>query len=222
MFRKRPACAALGIVAAVIVHATAAAQQSPAFGPPVDTAGLAHGRPGATMEVLYERTIFNVDVLRLALRFGNETAAELERILRSAPSEALEDSIAQTALAATDVLVTSRFLRNVSLDQFLDGLRDSLEDALRAGIISMEAHRAILADVDAQYAPLRGTGIQKGDVMWYRVKGDTLHVAFQRVDGQVPVEERSVGPERRLGLLGGYLAPGSDFREGLVRSLLEP
>jgi hypothetical protein len=213
--------AAMGVLAAVIAPTVAVAQQEPSVRPPVDTTGLAYDRPGAIMEMLYERTIFNVDVLTLTLRFGTETATELERLLGSPPSEALEDSIARIALASTDVLVTSRFLRNASLDQFLDGLSDSLEKALEAGFISTEAHQAILADVEVQYAPLREEGIREGDVMWYRIKGDTLHLAFQRVDGGVPVEERPVGAERRIGLLAGYLAPGSDFREGLIRSVLD-
>jgi hypothetical protein len=218
--RKHLRRAAVGVAAVVVAPTLVSAQQESSLAPPVDTTGLAHDRPGATMEMLYERTIFNVDVFYLTLRFGSETAASVERLLLSPPSEALVDSIARIALASTDVLVTSRFLRNVSLDQFLEGLRDSLERALRAGLISTEARRAILADVDVQYEPLRDEGIRKGDVMWYRIKGDTLHLAFQRTDGQVPVEERPVGAERRMGLLGGYLAPGSDFREGLIRSVL--
>lgn len=195
------------------------AAQSPAGPPPVDTSGLAHG-PFSTMEMLYERTIFNVDVLTLTLRFADETAAELERLAEGrSPSDALADSLARTALEAQDVLVKSRFERGVSLEQFLGGLRDGLDRAREAGLITGEAHRTILADVSVQYEPLADRGIEEGEIMWYRIRGDSLHVAFQALDGSVPVEERPVGPERRMGVLGGYLAPGSDFREKLIRSL---
>jgi len=217
---KSSTWAVIVLSAGMLVPTSAGAQRTPPVAPPVDTAGLAHDRPGAVMEMLYERTFFNVDVLDLTLRFGPDAASELERVLESAPPEALEDSIALAALSATDVLVASRFLRGVSLAQFLDGLRESLDRAFDAGLISAEAHRAILMDVDVQYEPLREGGIRAGDVMWYRIKGDTLHLAFQRADGRVLVEERPVGPERRMGVLGGYLAPGSDFREGLIRSVL--
>ena len=203
--------------------ASALAQEDFGRAPPVDTTGLAQGA-GSTMEMLYERTIFNIDVLRLTLRFGEDTAAEIASLLpdapSGAPSDALADSLAVVAMAARNVLVRSRFLRDVSLEQFLDGLRKSLDGARRAGLVSAEAHRLILDEVEEQYEPLREEGIRRGDAMWYRIRGDTLHLAFQRVDGGVPVEGTPIGPERRMGVLGGYLAPDSDFREELLRSVM--
>lgn len=197
------------------------ARAQPAGPPPVDTTGLASG-PWSTMEMLYERTIFNVDVLTLTLRFGPETASELKRLVRGREyGDALADSVARVALEAHDVLVKSRFERNVGLDQFLDGLRDSLGKAREAGFLTEEERRTIEADVNVQYRPLEDRGIRDGEVMWYRIRGDSLHVAFQTLDGSVLVDERPVGPERRMGVLGGYLAPGSDFREKLIRSLFD-
>jgi hypothetical protein len=172
------------------------------------------------MEMLYERTIFNVDVLRLTLRFGPETARELESVARDRSlSDELEDELALTALRAREAVVRSRFLRDVSLDQFLDGLRESVANARERGLISAREEEAILSDTEEQYAPLRDRGIREGEMMWYRISGDTLDVAFQALDGEVLIRSTPVGPERRLAVLGGYLARGSDFREDLVRSL---
>lgn len=187
--------------------------------PPVDTTGLAQGA-WATMEMLYERTIFNVDIFRLHLEFGPETADSLQALAVGREySSALADSLAETALRSRNVLIRTRFLRDVGLDQFLDGLRDNLRNAREQGLLTREDEETIARETVEQYAPLEDRGIREGETMWYRIRGDSLHVAFQTRDGSIPVEQRPVGPERRLSVMAGYLAPGSDFREKLVRSL---
>lgn len=40
-----------------------------------------------------------------------------------------------------------------------------------------------------------------------------------RAGGETLADTRGLDPLRRISILGRYLAPGSDFREGLVRSL---
>lgn len=186
---------------------------------PVDTTGLASG-PTATMEMLYERTIFRVDVMRLTLRFGPETAGELGRIAGGREyGGPVADSVARAAVGSRNVLVRSRFVRDVSFGQFMEGLRRNLGNARDAGFLSSEEYRTIMSDIESQYEPIRGRGIRDGETMWYRVRGDTLHVALQTLDGSVLIDRRPVGPERRRAVLGGYLAPESDFREELIRSL---
>ncbi|HSM08267.1 MAG TPA: hypothetical protein VLA33_04535, partial [Gemmatimonadota bacterium] len=63
-------------------------------------------------------------------------------------------------------------------------------------------------------------GIRSGDRMLQRVRGDTLRTVYEGADGEVLLDQVDVGPERRLAVLGGYFAPGSDFRQGLVESVL--
>ncbi|MEJ2541568.1 MAG: hypothetical protein P8188_16650 [Gemmatimonadota bacterium] len=205
------------IVLLTAVLARSAPAQVPP--PPVDTTGLAQG-PFATMEMLYERTIFNVDVLRLQVDFDPGTASELSSLVTGREyDEALAEQVVEVALAAPDVLVRSRFLRDVSLDQFLDGMGDNLRNARDKGYLTADEESLISRETRAKYAVLAGRGIQEGEVMWYRIRGDSLHVALESNDGEVLVEDRPVGPERRLAVLGGYLAPDSDFREQLIRSL---
>ncbi|MEX2530487.1 MAG: hypothetical protein WD960_06915 [Gemmatimonadota bacterium] len=193
--------------------------QTGKMAPPVDTTGLAEG-PWASMEMLYERTIFNVDIFRLHLTFGPETADSLQALAAGRRYDgALADSLAHVALRSRNVLVRTRFLRDVGLDQFLDGLRDNLRNAREEGLLTREEEETIARETAEQYAPLADRGIREGETMWYRIRGDSLHVAFQARDGSVPVEQRPVGPERRLSVMAGYLAPGSEFREKLLRSL---
>lgn len=185
---------------------------------PVDTAGLAEG-PYAGMSMLYERTFLQVDVLRLWMRFGPETSRELEELARAGAGEA---RLAEAAMASRNALIHSRFLRHVSLDQFLEGVHDNLDLVERAGLIDAAQHATIRTAVDTQYAVLIERGIREGDEQWYRVRGDTLDVVLRATTGEVLLSDRVVGPERRLAVLGGYLANGSDFRAKLVASLGRP
>lgn len=189
---------------------------------PVETRGLASG-PYASMEMLYERTILRVNVLHLTLRFDPDTAQRLERLAAgNRYHAALAETVVDTALEATDVLVRTRFLRAVSLGQYLDGIRGNLADARVAGYLTPEEETAIGAGIGEEYEPLRDRGIRAGDTVWYRVRGDRLDVVLEAANGDQPLEITVEGPEHRRAVLGGYLAPGSDFREPLVRSLFSP
>ena len=186
---------------------------------PVDTTGLS-SIPGADMEMLYERTLFRVDVLQLSLRFGEDTADQLTRMVAGRDyDEDLAVSVTDRALQARDVLVRSRFLRDVSLEQFLDGVRDNLRDARDAGLLTTDEQQRIVAGVATSYQPLRESGIRAGETVWYRIHGDRLQVAFQALDGSLTLDLSFEGSEHRRAILGGYLAPASDFRDGLIRSL---
>ncbi len=185
----------------------------------LDTASVGR-EPYAAMHTLLEKTIFKVDVLTLDVRFGSETAHRLERLVKSGRySDSLADSIASVAIDARDAWARLRFKRGISLDQFLNGIRDNLTRALRAGIIDSASYATISEDLPVWYHFLADDGISKGDEMLYRIRGDTLHTAYRTAAGKVLLEQTDTGAERRLSLLGGYFAPKSDFRKGLIKSL---
>ena len=186
-----------------------------------DTAGLATG-PFSAMEMLYEATIFNVDVFTLRIRLDDGTRDRLQATARERDwSDALEDEMAQAVMEARDALVSSVFHRDVGLDRFLDGMGDNIRKAREAGLITREEEARILADSGEQFAPLRERGIREGDTFRYRVRGDSLRVVFQDRDGSPLGSAVRVGPERRISLLASYMAPGSEFREKLLRPLVE-
>lgn len=189
---------------------------------PVDTTGLADG-PFATMAMRYERTIFNVDILELEVGFDDGTAQTFSSLIQGRRyDDALAQRVVDAALVAPDVMVRTQFLRDVSLDQFLGGMRDNLRNARESGYLTEDEESLIARETTEGYSVLEDRGIRKDEVMWYRIRGDTLHVAFVALDGEVLVEDWPVGPERRMAVLGGYLAEGSDFREKLIRSLFQP
>ncbi len=177
------------------------------------------------MGMLLEKSIFQVDVLRLEVRFGPETATRLDSLVAassgSSPPNDLADSVAAIAFEARDALTRLEFLRDVGLDRFLEGIRDNLRRAEEGGLISREQFEGISQDLPAWYAFLEDRGILSGDRMLQRVRGDSLRTVYISAVGDTLFDQTDVGSHRRLAVLGGYFAPGSDFREGLVESLLE-
>ena len=211
--------------ARLLVPVVAALVASPLLGQSlpsvsIDTTDLGTG-PAARMHMLLERTIFRVDVLTLDIRFGPAATDRIERLLAgSIDSGSLADSIAAAALAADDALARLEFQRDVRLGQFLGGIRDNLRRATRAGIVTPAEFRSISSDLPGWYAFLNERGIRSGDRMLQRVRGDTLRTVYVGADGETLLDQVDVGPAHRLAVLGGYFAPGSDFRKGLVESAL--
>ncbi|MFW6084069.1 MAG: hypothetical protein ACODAA_02545 [Gemmatimonadota bacterium] len=177
------------------------------------------------MAMLLEKTIFQVDVLELEVRFGPEATTRLDSLIAaSSPSErpdGLTDSVAAIALEARDALTSLEFLRDVGLDRFLEGIRDNLRRALEGGLITAEEFEGIARALPGWYDFLRDRGIRSGDRMLQRVRGDSLRTVYISAAGDTLLDQTDRGSHRRLAVLGGYFAPGSDFREGLVDSLLD-
>jgi hypothetical protein len=186
---------------------------------PLDTTYLDSGEH-ARMHMLLEKTIFQVDVLFLDIRLGAREAARLQSILAGREySDELADSVAAVALDSRSAWARIEFKRDVSLEQFLDGIRKNLGRAEDAGIVTPEEYEDIVASLPRWYAFLVGGQIRSGDQMLYGIRGDTLHTVFRGAEGDILLDQVDVGPQRRLAVLGGYFAPKSDFRESLVRSL---
>jgi hypothetical protein len=175
--------------------------------------------PSLTTRTLMEKTIFKVDVLTLELWLGPETVARLAPVLPVTDDDASREAAARIALDSRDAWAELIFRRNVSLDQFLGGIDENMRRARDAGLLGSEGYDRVAVELPRSYAPLAAGGITKGDRILYRVRGDTLRTVYQRVDGEVVVDQTDIGPERRLSLLGSFFVEGSDFREGLVATL---
>lgn len=210
--------ATLAAVVAVCLLAGPAVAQEPAL----DTASLGSG-PYAEMAMVYERgfLFIRVDVLSLRIRYGDPTAARLRQIGESdLPEPTRRDSAARVAAEATDAFARIRFLRGVTREQFLEATRENLERASEEGFVDPQSASRIAEDLPGWFAFLRDRDILEGDRLLYRIRGDTLRTLFIGGDGGALLDQTDVGPERRRAVLGGYLAPGTDFREGLLDSLL--
>lgn len=218
MTLRRPACAA--IAAGLLLPGLAPAQTTE-LAVPVDTTGLARG-PYAQASMLLEKTLFKVDVLGLELRFDPATRDRLRSAAadgREGRNDERDQALADAATHASGAWARIRFHRDIRLGQFVDAARESLAEARKAGYIDTVAESQIGRSLPHWYAFLAERKIRKGDEMHYRIRGDTLRTVYVGRDGDVLLDQLDVGPERVGSVLGGYFASGSDFREGLLRSL---
>ncbi|MGH7546504.1 MAG: hypothetical protein ACREKI_10010, partial [Gemmatimonadota bacterium] len=167
----------------------AAAFATQDLAPPLDTASLAEG-PYARMHMLWEKTLLKVDVLTLDVRVGPETEERLRAIAAGrADSRARADSLAAAAIDARDAFISIRFERDVSLGQFLDGVRDNLRHARDAGIIDAAAYDTITAGLPRWFGFLAERGIRDGDRILYRIRGDTLRTVYVAREGGVRLDQ---------------------------------
>jgi len=192
-----------------------------AQGTAMDTTSLAVGRYSEASALL-EKTLLRIDVARLRIRFDTETALGLGSLLEGHPrSDPLADAAVGLVLQTRDAWASLSFQRNVSFDRFVDGILDGVHAARDAGLLDPAFAQSLSDSLPLWYSPLRERGVKDGDTMVYRIRGDSLHTVFRTIDGQNLVDQIDVGPQPRLSVLGGFLAPGSDFRNGLLNSIFD-
>lgn len=173
-----------------------------------------------TMRMLLEATIFRIDVLTLEVHIAGATADRIRTLTGSGGrTEQAVDSVSDLAADATRAYARLDFLRDISLDRFLGAVRENADRAAEADYIDPETAAFIQASLPEWYAFLEGRGIEEGDRMEYFIRGDTLTVHYASASDSLLMNQTDVGPERRRSVLGGYFAPGSDFRDGLLDDL---
>jgi hypothetical protein len=175
--------------------------------------------PFGHMHMLFERTIFNVDVLTLDVCFDSATAETVAVHARGGRTDAGDDAIAAAAIDAPDALGRIRFLRGVSKGQFLDGIRDEQEKAVRAGLLADSTFRMIGDSLPVWFDFLDDRGIHDGDRIVYVFRDDSLRTVYHGEDGTVLLDRTDVGKQRRTSVLATWFAPRSDFRRPLLESL---
>lgn len=233
--RRTPAAGIRSLAAAVAIAvamavapvggedgAPADAAETDRAGPPQqsDTTELATG-PYSRMETLLERTIFQVNVVRLTVRYDSATTARIRGLVEGREySSSLADSVAAAVLGARRVDAYVQFVRDIGLDRFLRSVRENMAKARDAGMLADSAFRRFEGQLPGWYSALDERGVRDGDVTEYQIRGDSLWVVYRSAAGDTLISRTDVGEQHRRAVLGGYLAPGVDFREGLVRSLL--
>lgn len=178
--------------------------------------------PHSQLETILEKTFLNVDVLRLKVLLSAETTKKMNAVLQVKNStQNTEEELATISGHAEEAVASIEFLRSVFLSQFLQGIQDNLILAKKAGYISQTDYQMISNGLPTWYAFLNERGIHKGDLMFYKIDKNTLRVIYKSNDGKILLDQTDTGPERRLSVLGSYFAPGSDFRTGLIQSIME-
>lgn len=183
-----------------------------------------HSAAPAHMSMTYEKGFLfvQVDVLDLDIRLGQESGEVIRELAsRRKIDSAIADSIATLAIGSRDALITITFLRNIGLDRFISEARKTTRRVWERGIIDKEEYDRVDRDLPSWYRSLEERGIRKGDRMFYRIQDDRLHTVFQDEAGHLFVDQVDEGSGPRRSVLGGYFVDGSDFRDPLIRSLVD-
>lgn len=207
--------AAAALFAAVVVAAAPASAQTAA----VDTSGLAAG-PYSTMHAKVERTIFNVDVIRVVVRFDQPTQQRIASLARGKSfSTAISKQIAVAASQAPNAFAQTTFLRNVSVDEYVREASKDLARAAKAGMLSQSDYQAAVSDLRKDFASIKARGFHEGDRLLYRVRPDSVRKVVVSSDGKVLVDKTATGSGRAHAVLDAYFAPGSTLRDRLIKSI---
>jgi hypothetical protein len=180
---------------------------------------LAQGKY-SRMHMLLEKTLLKIDVALIDVAVDAKTQAALKAAAQGkSHSSALEGQLAKIALGTDDAVIQLKFVRDVSLDQWIDGVRESLVKAEQAGLLQASLRKEVSAGLPKWFAAVKPTGFKNGDRILYRVKADGLRSVVITKGGKVIVDRTDSGADKPDMVLASYFAPGTDYRELLIRSL---
>jgi hypothetical protein len=210
--------AAAVLMTLVVLTANRAAVPS---APDLQEDRLATG-PYSRMHMLLEKTVFAVDVLTVEVRVDSATQGRLRTLAQQhGGSDALMGRLAEAAVHADEVFIRLEFKRDVSLNRWVAAVRESLDKARHAEIIDESTFRHVSDNLPVWFHGIAERGFRYGDQILYRGYPDRLRTVLVTAEGKVLLDQSDAGTAPRLALLGGYFAPGTDFREPLIRSLLQ-
>jgi len=189
--------------------------------PSLDAGDLGQG-PYAAMHMRLQKTILKINVADIDVRVDKATQARLAELARGkAYSEGLEQQLAPVAIGAARAVVQMQFVRDVPLNRWIGVVRDNLEQARDAGLITKDVEQKVGDGLGGWFAALKDRGYVKGDRLLYAVAPDALRTVVVSAGGQVLIDFTERDPGGRRVVLSSYFAPKSDFREPLLRSLVE-
>ncbi|NJD10643.1 MAG: hypothetical protein FIB01_09490 [Gemmatimonadetes bacterium] len=214
---RRSCRSLLGRLLPLVLVAMLAAARSGAAQSPADGLGRTQW---SYMHTLFQRTFLKVDVLTIDVCFDAPTAQRFATVAGRGPlTGAAADTITRAALAGARAQGRIEFLRTISLDEFLDGVAEDMQKAVKARVLGDSIYKAVVAGLPASYAFLEKRRIRKGDQLVYDMAGDTIRTRYIGADGTVLLDELAVARQRRNSPLATWFTPGSAYRSGLLQSL---
>jgi hypothetical protein len=187
--------------------------------PSLTAPDLAQG-PFSSMRMLLEKTFLKVDVAWIDVRVGKRMQAELSRLAKGrAYSDALESELAKVMVEADHAVIQLAFVRDVSLERWMDGVRESVEKAVRAKLVSAELGRKVHDGLPQWFKAIEAEGLHEGDRILYEARPGMLRTVVVTRAGRVLVERTDKDPASTRVLLASFFAPGTDYRSLLLTSL---
>jgi hypothetical protein len=189
--------------------------------PSFESPDLARG-PFSSMRMLLEKTFLKVDVATIDVRVGKREQGELAKLASGRKySAALEGELAKAVLRSDHALIQLAFLRDVSQARWIDGVRDSLDSANRAGLISLAQRKSVSDGLPQWFKALEQDGFHEGDRVLYELGPGVLRTVVVTRSGKLLVDRVDKGQDVPRLVLASYFAPGTDYRSQLLESLFQ-
>jgi len=213
----RSLAVALGLTAVLLAPALMAGGALPSL----DAPELAQG-PYSSMHMLLQKTVLKIDVATVDVRVDKPTQAHFAELARGQQySYPLDAQLASAAIAAPHAVVQMQFVRDVPLNRWIGVVRDNLELAREAGLITKDIEQKVSNAIPQWFAPLAERGYQKNDRLIYSITPDSLRTVVVSAGGQLLLDLSDHEAGARRVVMASYFAPKSDTREPLIRSLVE-
>ena len=178
--------------------------------------------PYAAMHMLLQKTVLNIKVATIDVRFDKGTQGRFAQLAGGksyAPD--LGHQMALAAIDARHAVVVMQFQRDIPLNRWIGVVKDNLEQARKAGLITREVEQRVGNSLAEWFGALKDRGYEKDDRLIYAVMPDSVRSVVVSKGGQVFVDRVDQGHEGRRVVLGSYFATGSEFREPLLKSMFE-
>lgn len=176
--------------------------------------------PYARMHMLLEKTVLRIDVAEIEVAVDSATRDRLSAAaVGRAHSPELEAELAAIALSTKEAVIEMKFLRRVSLMQWIDGVRDSIAQAKAAGLVDAALAKRVSDGLPRWFSAAERGGFAVGDSVLYRISPDGLRTVIVRKGGTVVVDRTDPGRDKCDLVLATYFAPGTPYRTPLLRSL---
>jgi len=215
--RRRKLLTATGAPLLAVLMAGAALAGAPL--PPTEGGDLGSG-PFATMHMLLQKTVLNINVATIDVRFDKGTQGRFAQIATGKGySPDLGHQLALAALDAKHAVVEMKFKRDIPLNRWIGVVKDNLEQARKAGLITKDVEQRVGGALADWFGALKDRGYEKDDRLIYAVMPDSVRSVVVSTGGQVFVDRVDTGHEGRRVVLGSYFATGSEFREPLLKSM---
>ena len=96
------------------------------------------------MHMLLQKTILKINVADIDVRFDKPTQARFAELARGkAYSDGLEQLLALVAIDAARAVVQMQFKRDIPLNRWIGVVRDNLEEARKAGLITRDVEQRV-------------------------------------------------------------------------------
>jgi len=220
MRRSTPMLFAASAATALLATLSAGVPLAAAL-PALEGGDLGQG-PYAAMHMLLQKTVLNIKVATIDVRFDKGTQGRFAQIAGGktyAPD--LGHQLALAAIDAKHAVVVMQFQRDIPLNRWIGVVKDNLEQARKASLITREVEQRVGNSLADWFGALKDRGYEKDDRLIYAVMPDSVRSVVVSKSGQVLVDRVDQGHEGRRVVLGSYFATGSEFREPLLKSMFE-